>query len=150
MNIITERPRRNMLDFRGRDFENIFDGFVRPTRWVEQASSESLTPAMDIAEHEHDYVVRTDLPGVKKDDIDVNLENGLLTITAETRSEQDEKKQGRIIRSERHYGKYVRSLKLGSEINENAVKASYKDGVLELTLPKSEAAKPKKVSVDVG
>jgi len=135
--------------FFGDDFDRVFEGFFRPLGWVEEAGAEGLIPAMDIREREHDYVVRTDLPGVKKEDIDVTLENGVLTISAQSKSEKEEKEEGRLLRQERRYGRYVRSLRLGTEIDSAKLKASYKDGVLELILPKAEAAKPKKISVDV-
>jgi HSP20 family protein len=89
------------------------------------------------------------MPGVKKDDIQVTLEDGVLTIAGETRSETKEEKEGRVIRQERRFGRYVRSLHLNTQVDEKQIKASYKDGVLELTLPKAEAAKPKKITVDV-
>lgn len=142
--------------FRGRTspweagFGNLFDEFLRPVRWVEEATSEELTPAIDIREREHDYVVHTDLPGVKKEDIDVNLENGVLTITAESRSEAREEQDGRLLRQERRYGRYQRSLRLGNQVDAGKVQASYRDGVLELVLPKAEEVKPKKISVNVG
>ncbi len=135
--------------FFGDDFDRVFEGLVRPPRWVEEAQAEDLVPAMDIRERENEYVVRTDLPGVKKDDIQITLENGVLTITAETRSEKEEKEDGQVLRQERRYGKYVRSLRLGSQVDGNKLKAGYKDGVLELVLPKAEAVKPKKITVDV-
>lgn len=133
----------------GDDFDNMFDGFLRPVRWVEEATSADLIPAMDIKEREHDFVVTSDLPGVNKDDINITVENGVLTITAETKLEKEEKDGERVIRQERRYGKYVRSLRLGTEVDSGNVKANYKDGVLELVLPKAESAKPKKISVDV-
>lgn len=135
--------------FFGDDFDRVFEGLVRPPRWVEEVQAEDLVPAMDIRERENEYVVRTDLPGVKKDDIQITLENGVLTITAETRSEKEEKEDGQVLRQERRYGKYVRSLRLGSQVDGNKLKAGYKDGVLELVLPKAEAVKPKKITVDV-
>jgi HSP20 family protein len=135
--------------FFGDDFDRVFEGLVRPPRWVEEAQADDLVPAMDIRERENEYVVRTDLPGVKKDDIQITLENGMLTITAETRSEKEEKEDGQVLRQERRYGKYVRSLRLGSQVDGNKLKAGYKDGVLELVLPKAEAVKPKKITVDV-
>lgn len=135
--------------FFGDDFDRVFEGLVRPPRWVEEAQADDLVPAMDIRERENEYVVRTDLPGVKKDDIQITLENGVLTITAETRSEKEEKEDGQVLRQERRYGKYVRSLRLGSQVDGNKLKAGYKDGVLELVLPKAEAVKPKKITVDV-
>jgi HSP20 family protein len=131
------------------DIDRVFEGFFQPVRWIDEATSEDLIPAMDVVEHDNDYVVKTELPGVNKEDIQVTLENGVLTIGAETRSEKEEKQEGRVIRQERRYGRFVRSLRLGTQVDEKGVKANYKDGVLELTLPKAEAVKPKKISVDV-
>jgi HSP20 family protein len=133
----------------GDDFDRVIEGFFQPLRWPEEAGAADLMPAMDVVERADEYVVRTDLPGVKKDDIQITVENGVLTISAETRSEQEDKKDDRVIRQERRYGKYVRSLRLGSQVNAGALKAVYRDGVLELTLPKAEEVKPKKVSVSV-
>ncbi len=135
--------------FLGDDLDRVFEGFFRPLGWVEEAKAEALVPALDIREREHEYVVHTDLPGVKKEDIDVTLENGVLTIAAESKSETEEKEDGRLLRQERRYGRYVRSLRLGTQVDSAKLKANYKDGVLELILPKAEEAKPKKISVDV-
>lgn len=139
-------PRSSMW---GSEFNDVFENFFRPARWVEEATSENLVPAMDIREREHDFQVHADLPGIKKEDIDINLENGVLTITAETKQETEEKDGERLLRQERRYGRYVRSLRLGRDIDAAGVKASYDDGVLEVVLPKAEDAKPKKISVDV-
>jgi HSP20 family protein len=135
--------------FSGEDLDRVLEGFFRPMRWVEEATSENLVPAMDIIERENEYVVRTDLPGVAKEDISITLENGLLTITAERKDEREEKEGDRLIRREVRAGRYVRSLRLGTQVDEKGVKANYRDGVLELALPKAEAAKPRKISVDV-
>lgn len=133
----------------GEDFDRVFEGFFRPMRWVEEATTENFVPAMDITERENEYVVRTDLPGVKKEDISITMENGLLTIAAECKNESEEKEGDRLLRQERRYGRYARSLRLGTQIDEKGVKASYKDGVLELILPKAEAVKPRKISVEL-
>ncbi|MFL6622824.1 MAG: Hsp20/alpha crystallin family protein [Sulfurifustis sp.] len=119
-------------------------------RWVEEATSDNFAPAMDIAERDNEYVVRTDLPGVRKEDINVLLENGVLTISAERKTEEEQKEGERRIRREVRYGRYTRSLRLGTQVDEKAVKASYRDGVLELRLPKAEEVKPRKIAVDVG
>jgi HSP20 family protein len=133
------------------DIDTMFEGFFRPLRWVdEEAAGEGLAPRLDVVERNNEFVVKAELPGVKKEDIDVSVENGVLTINAETRSETEEKEGDRVIRQERRYGKYVRSLRLGKAVDEKKVKASYRDGVLELVLPKAEEVKPKKISVDVG
>ncbi|MEK7206957.1 MAG: Hsp20/alpha crystallin family protein [Pseudomonadota bacterium] len=131
------------------DFDRMFEGFLRPIRVVEEAAGESLVPAMDVKERDGEYVIKTELPGVKKEDVSITLENGVLTISGETRSETEEKEGERLLRQERRYGKYTRSLRLGTQIDEKSVKANYKDGVLELILPKAEEVKPKKITVGV-
>jgi HSP20 family protein len=131
------------------EFGRSFDNFFSPIRWIEEAAGQSISPAVDVVERENDFLVRTDLPGIKKEDINVVLEDGVLTISAESKFERDEKNGDRLVRQERHYGRYVRSLRLGTQVDDKKVKANYRDGVLELTLPKAEEAKPKKISVDV-
>ncbi|MBI3899705.1 MAG: Hsp20/alpha crystallin family protein [Gammaproteobacteria bacterium] len=135
--------------FLGDDFDRVFEGFFRPMRSVEEATSESITPAMDIIERQNDYVVRADLPGVRKEAINITLENGLLTLTAERKLDETRKESEQALRLERRYGRFARSLRLGTQIDETGVKANYHEGVLELVLPKAEQAKPRKISVDV-
>jgi HSP20 family protein len=131
------------------EFDNLFENFLQPSRAKLEPAAESLMPRLDVSEKEDAYVVAAELPGVKKDDIQVTVEDGVLTIGAETKSEHEEKEGNRVIRSERHYGRYERSLRLGHDIAAKDVKAAYKDGILTLTLPKAEQAKPKRVAVDV-
>ncbi len=134
----------------GDDLDNMFEGFFRPMRRLTEASDGSFVPAVDVIENETAYTVKAELPGVKKEDIDVSINNGVLTINGETKSDEEDKdKEGRVIRRERHFGQYVRSMQLGGVIDESAVKATYKDGVLELELPKVEEAKPKKVDIQI-
>lgn len=149
MNRLIERSRGPLArrGLFGDEFDRMFENFFQPLRWVEEATSD-LVPVMDIIEREDEYVVRAEMPGVKKEDLDVTIENGVLTVSAEVRSPIEEKGE-RIIRQERRYGRYVRSLRLGTQVNEGKVKANLKDGVLELILPKAEEVKPKKISVDV-
>jgi len=151
MNTLIRNVRNPVARRFGDDFDNLFEGFFRPMRWTdEETASQGLAPALDVVERNGDFVVKAELPGVKKEDIDVSVENGVLTITAESKSEHEEKEGDRVIRQERRYGRYVRSLRLGKAVDEKQVKANYKDGVLELTLPKAEEVKPKKISVNVG
>ena len=93
--------------------------------------------------------MRAELPGIKKEDLDVSINEGILTINAESRFEHEDKEKGRVIRQERRYGKYVRSMRLGGEVDEDNVAADYSDGVLTLTLPKADKVKPKKIAVNV-
>ena len=150
MRDITTIPRRDL----GRsifddDFGNIFEGFFRPMTSSLEDFEKELRPATDIVERENDYLVTADLPGIKKEDIQVTLDNGVLTISAETKEEKEEKKGENYIRKERRYGKYTRNVSLNHQVDENKVEATYHDGVLELVLPKLEAVKPKKLAVDV-
>ena len=152
MNRLMRREDRTPLNRWGLwddDFNRVFQGFLSPMRWVEEATGEDLTPAMDVKERDDAYVIKTEMPGVNKDDVSITLENGVLTITGESKSEKEEKEGERVLRQERRYGKFVRSLRLGTQIDEKGVKASYKDGILELILPKAEEVKPKKITVDV-
>ncbi len=148
MNLVPRIAGRNGLRSFDDDFGDFFEGFFRPARLIEP--THNVVPAVDVSEDNNGYVVRAELPGVKKEDIDVSLEDGVLTINAETKSESEEKDGERVIRQERRYGKYSRSLRLGTQVDQGKVKANYKDGILELALPKSEAVKPKRIAVDVG
>ncbi|MDA8390885.1 MAG: Hsp20/alpha crystallin family protein [Gammaproteobacteria bacterium] len=128
------------------DIDNLFEGFFRPFRRDLGASTSRTVPAMDVAERENDYVIRLDMPGVSRDDIDITLADGVLTVTGELRKEEEERTD-HMIREERYYGKMSRSVRLGQQIDEKKVLANYKDGVLELILPKAEEVKPKKIAV---
>jgi HSP20 family protein len=150
MNHLIRNPRSVIANRWNDDINSLFENFLQPMRWAEEEASQGLVPRLDVVERDNEFVVKAEMPGMKKDDIEVSLENGVLTITAETKSETEEKEGDRVIRQERRYGKYLRSLRLGKEIDEKKVKASYKDGILELVLPKAEEVKPKKIAVNVG
>lgn len=150
MNIVSRYPTRNTIRSRPSFFnDDIFNNLFKPSQLIEEAQSTDQTPSIDIREREHDYLVSADMPGVKKDNIDVQIENGVLTVTGEVERNSEEKEGERLLRQERYYGKYVRSLRLGKQINSDKIEASLKDGVLELTLPKAEEVKPKKVAIKV-
>ncbi len=131
------------------DLDRFFDGFIRTPRNWEGAGSGAIVPAIDVTETESEYHVKAELPGVSKDDLDVSIQDGVLSINAETKYEKEEKKEGRIVRQERQYGKIVRSMRLGDDVDTENVKADYKDGVLSLTLPKLASVQPKKIDVSV-
>lgn len=127
---------------------DVFDGFLRPSRFS-AVNGQALRPAIDLVETDGTYLVKAELPGVKKEDLDVTIQDGVLTISAESNYDSEDQKDGRMIRQERRFGKYVRSMRLGDIIDEAKIQAEYKDGLLELTLPKAEVAKPKKVDIKV-
>ncbi|MDH3688024.1 MAG: Hsp20/alpha crystallin family protein [Gammaproteobacteria bacterium] len=130
-------------------FDGVVDGLFRPVSRYSQRGGQALAPAIDVIEKDGEYLVRAELPGVKKEDLDVSIQDGVLTINAQSKYENEEKKDGRVIRQERHYGKYVRSMRLGEVIDDKNIKAEYKDGILELVLSKAEEVKPKKIDVEV-
>lgn len=105
-------------------------------------------PAVDIRETEDGYIVKADLPGLKKEDIQIDLKDSTLTLKGEKKFEEKVSKDN-YIRTERAYGTFVRSFTLPHNVDAEKIKASYKDGVLELTLPKKEEAKPKQIKVEV-
>ncbi len=105
-------------------------------------------PAVDIYESEHELVVKADLPDVKPEELDIRVENNILTIRGERKFEKkvDEKN---YLRVERAYGSFARSFSLANTVNTDAIKADYKDGVLTLSVPKREEAKSKQIKVNV-
>jgi HSP20 family protein len=105
-------------------------------------------PALDVAEDNDNYTIKLDLPGIKKEDVHVSVEDGLLTIEGERKDESDEKNKN-YHRIERTYGRFVRSFNLGTGVDPNKIQAHYKDGVLEITVAKSEKAKPKAIDIKV-
>ncbi|MGH7164839.1 MAG: Hsp20/alpha crystallin family protein [Nitrospiraceae bacterium] len=106
-------------------------------------------PIVDISETERAYVIKAELPDVKKDDVKVTLQEGVLTIRGERKQEKEE--QGlKYHRVERSYGRFARSFTLPDYVDDTKVKAEFKDGVLSLHLPKSEKTQPKAIEVKVG
>jgi HSP20 family protein len=106
-------------------------------------------PAMDLVETEDDFVLRADLPGLSEDDVNIELEDNVLTVSGERKSEHEERKEG-FHRVERAYGSFARSLSLPDGVNAEAIKASFDRGVLEVHIPKPEERKPRKVAISVG
>ena len=105
-------------------------------------------PAIDVMEDKDQFTVKADLPGLKKEDIRVSCENGILTIEGDRRTETETKEKN-YHKIERSYGRFVRSLNLGQVVDQSKIKAQYKDGVLELVLPKTERAKPRAIDIHV-
>jgi HSP20 family protein len=107
------------------------------------------TPAFDVYEENDNFVVKAELPGMKKEDISVSLHDGDLIVSGERKSET--KTEGtEVYRAERYFGKFQRVVSLPTQVAADKVSADYKDGILTVTLPKSEEAKPKQIQVQVG
>lgn len=112
-------------------------------------STGSFSPRVDIKEKDNAYVISAELPGIDKKDIQVSLHNGVLRLEAETRQESKEEKDGRVIRQERRYGKFVRSFDLGTQVQESDITASFENGVLTLTAPKAAPEKAETKRIDI-
>jgi HSP20 family protein len=130
-----------------REMNRMFDGFFRSTQ-DEDYTLSSWTPAVDITEHDDEYSVKVELPGVNKDDVKLTLENNILTIRGEKKQEKETKKEN-YHRIERCYGSFQRSFTLPNAIKSERIDASFKDGILTVILPKAEEAKPKQIEVKV-
>lgn len=128
-----------------RDLET-FMGWPRFRRWLHELPAEP-TMKVDVTENDSTFIVKADLPGVKKDDIAIEVKGDQVSITAEIKRETEEKKGDTLVHSERYYGKQFRSFTLGTEIDRNNVAAKFADGVLELTLPKAEKSAVKRIAV---
>jgi HSP20 family protein len=115
----------------------------------EESSLTAWAPSVDIYETEHELVVKADLPEVDPKDLDIHVENNILTIRGERKFEKKVSEEN-YLRVERAYGSFARSFTLANTVNSEAIKADYQNGVLTLSIPKKEEAKPKQIKVNVG
>ena len=106
------------------------------------------SPTLDLYDEKDRFLVSVELPGMKKDEINVSFQDGVLTVSGE-RKHEHEGKEGQTFRSERYFGKFQRSVTLPASVDAAKINATYKDGVLTLDLPKAEEAKPKQIQVNV-
>jgi len=115
----------------------------------QESNLTSWAPAVDILETEHALVVQADLPDVNPEELDIRVENNILTIRGERKFEKTVK-ESNYLRVERSYGTFARSFSLPNTVKSEAIKADYQNGVLKLSIPKREEAKPKQIKVHVG
>lgn len=150
-------PRRSFTDLTrweremDRMMEDFFGRRMRPwwpERWSRGEELEVSIPAVDLFEDKNEIVVKAELPGMEKDNIEVNLTDNTLTIKGEKKKEEEVKEES-YYRAERSYGSFVRTLDLPAEVHADKVKANFKNGVLEVRLPKTEEARAKEVKVKV-
>jgi HSP20 family protein len=130
---------------------NLLDEFFSGRTWPGRASSlfeGEWTPSVDVAESDGDIVVTAELPGIAKDDVDISLSNDVLTIKGEKKEEKETKEEN-YHRIERRYGSFQRSIPLATGVQGDKAKANFKDGVLCVTIPKSEEARPKQIEISV-
>lgn len=136
-----------------RDMEDFFDRYFRGAGLPVSMGREAITggdwsPRVDIAENDKEFVIKAELPDVSKDDMHVSVDNGVLTLRGEKRQEKEEKGK-KFHRIERSYGSFSRSFALPDNVDAGAIKAAFKDGVLNVTLPKTSKKGGKAIKVDV-
>jgi HSP20 family protein len=130
-------------------FDDLF-GDLGKGFWLKPVSmpgGEELKIKVDVEENDKAYTVHADIPGVKKEDIQVEVDGGQVSIRAEVKQEKEEKKGEKLIHSERYYGMVSRSFSLPSEVDEKATVAKYQDGVLDLTLPKKSGNGSRRIAI---
>ena len=125
--------------------EDMFRSLTRP--WPNNLSARAPQIKLDVSEADANYVVKAEVPGVRKEDIDVRIEGNQVTISAEIKKDKEEKKDGRVLRSERQYGFASRTFSLACDVDEAKSGAKYENGILELTLPKKTTSSSKRLPI---
>ena len=129
-------------------FDDLLRGFfVRPVDFGGGEAGEAPQMRVDVKEANDAYQVHAELPGMKKEDIHVNIDGPVVSISAERKQEKEVKEGERVLRTERYFGKVSRSFQLGQEVDEAQASAKFTDGVLELNLPKKAAAQSKRLTI---
>lgn len=136
-----------------REMEDVLERFARPFSWPQRGSKELMgaaewSPRVDISETDKEFIIKAEIPEVKKEDVKVAVENGVLSICGERKQEKEEKGK-KFHRIERFYGSFTRSFSLPENVDATKIDASFKDGMLTLVLPKTAAAKSKAIAVTV-
>ena len=139
-------PFQDVLSLREAMNQLMEESFVRPTT---AQNGKNFVPALDLSETGEGYLVEAALPGVKPEDVEITVENNVLTIKGETRQETDSKERN-FHRVERRFGSFQRTIGLPTTVKADAIQASLTNGVLRLEIPKAEEVKPRKISVNVG
>jgi HSP20 family protein len=126
-------------------FDDLLKGFfVRPMAFDNQAQAQFR---IDVKEDDGAYVVQAEIPGVKKEDINVTINGNQVAISAEIKREREDRQGEKVLRSERYYGKAYRAFSLAQDVDEASAQAKYNEGVLELRLPKKAAVTSKKLAI---
>lgn len=136
------------IDPLGELVDDLFKGFfVRPVAYEGRGDAAAPRMKVDVAEKDGAYTVTAELPGVKKEDIQVTIDGAQVTLAAEVKREKEVSQDERVLHTERVYGKATRSFTLPQEVDEAKAEAKFRDGVLELVLPKKAAAERKRISI---
>lgn len=130
-----------------REIDRLFDDFV-PTRASGNGDTETgvWTPRADVAETEDSYVLHVDAPGLKREDFNINWQEGTLTVSGERKWEERSEREN-VVRVERAFGHFFRSFQLPKSVNGDMISAAYEDGVLTINIPKAEESKPRRIEI---
>ena len=136
-----------------REMEDVFDRYTKGLTWPRFGRQEIMThgdwvPRVDIAETEKEFVIKVEVPEIKKEDVKISVDNGVLNIHGERKQEKEEKGK-KFHRVERFYGSFTRSFTLPDNADETKIEASFKDGMLNVQIPKTEKSKPKAIDVKI-
>lgn len=149
MNITRRNDRslasRNSWDL-FREFDDLFNQISRPLMTGRDEDQSMMMPAADIRENDKGYLMSFDLPGVPQEDVKIEVKEGVLTVSGERKRESTENDEG-WTRTERSFGRFVRSFSLPQDIDPDKIEAQYENGELHLLLPKGEAAKPRSIQI---
>ena len=140
-------PFRNLVDIQG-EVNRLFDAFAGRPLAGATPGARTWMPSVDMVETKDDLVLRVEVPGVREKDVAVSITGDLLTIRGERRWD-DETKDQKVLHVERAYGQFERLIQLPMAVQAEKVKASYRDGVLEITLPKAEELKPREIKINI-
>jgi HSP20 family protein len=147
MAIVRWRPFGDMVSIQD-EMNKLFDDFLgRPlmrTEWSEGV----WNPSVDISETKDNVIIKAEMPGLSKEDVKISVHDNMLTLTGEKKQEKEEKETN-YHRVERNYGAFSRSFTLPTSVKNDNIKATYKDGVLSITLPKTEEVKPKEIPISI-
>ncbi len=127
------------------NWDDFFPSAVRGS----SLNTASRAPAVDVKETDTEYQVIADLPGISKDNLEVSVKDDVLSLTVRSEDEKSEESEGRIIRQERYRGTFHRSFRLSDRVDDENIQATYKDGVLSISVPKKEPVQPRKIEVAV-
>ena len=151
MALVRWEPARELATIQS-EMNRLFNTFFEPSGHTNGGQNGTLRrwiPAMDLVETSDDFVLRADLPGLTEDDVNIELEDNVLTVSGERKSEREERKKG-YYRVERASGSFSRTLTLPDGVDPEGVQANFERGVLEVRIPKPEQRKPRKVTISAG
>jgi HSP20 family protein len=148
MALVRWEPVRELSSFQS-EMNRLFNSFFDTPTTGNGSAARRWLPAMDVVETDEYFVLTADLPGLSEDDVNVEVEENVLTVSGERKAAHEDKREG-YVRVERSYGAFRRSLTLPKGVDAEAVSASFDKGVLEIRIPKPEERKPRKVAIQVG